>query len=94
MATSLSRDSLDRNAHWRDITRSATANAAYHPTRRAPSHWGAVNLVRSGTKQPQRSATGAEVKARLFRLKAESEPLAHLKMQEGLRPLLELPSIL
>ncbi len=68
-----------------DITRT-DAMAAYHPTRRAPSHWGAVNLVRSGTKQPQRSATGAEVKARLFRRRRKSEPPAHLKMQEGLGP--------
>ncbi len=31
---------------------------------RVPSHWGAVNRVRCGSKQPQPFATSAEVQAR------------------------------
>jgi hypothetical protein len=38
----------------------------YNSFRRAPAHCGMVNLVRSGTKQPQLFPTSAADKARLF----------------------------
>lgn len=37
----------------------------YNARRRAPAHCGMVNLVRSGTKQPQPTSASAAVKARL-----------------------------
>jgi len=38
----------------------------YNSRRRAPAHCGVVNLVRSGTKQPQPFPASAADKARLF----------------------------
>jgi hypothetical protein len=47
-----------------------------------------VNLVRSGTKQPQRIPFSAEDKARLSALWGGGEQARSMKTQEGVAPVL------
>ena len=66
----------------RGDVKSPASNAAmrYNSPRRAPAHCGVVNLVRSGTKQPQPFPASAADKARLYPL-VISVLLPHVRLR-------------